>query len=90
MKIVIRLINEKTTVRIIPSLNMRFKCTTVKNKYTAHITIRLKTKSERKFLNCNFTWIYHLIKSFMAVYIAAKTPSSESIIVNTGVSNSAS
>jgi len=31
--------------------------------------------------------MFYLIKSFTAVYIAAKTPNNERIIVNTGVSS---
>ena len=54
-------------------------------KMAVPISAKTKDKSKKRYFTAIFTAIYHLIKSFTAIYIAVKTPRRDSIIVKTGV-----
>lgn len=58
------------------------------SKYATIRTVRSRSSIPNKYFFV-VTWMnYFLIKSLIAEYIPANTPSSERIIVNTGVDNS--
>jgi hypothetical protein len=62
-----RVINVKTRVSNMKSDKKRTGCIAAKTRYPADRTTRLKTINWREFLRSDFTSIYHLIKSFIAV-----------------------
>jgi len=82
---VINEIPEKTVDRIKASLRLRLRLRTDESKYKVDNNSTLNTKSIKMYLRICINKSNHLIKSLMTVYMAPKTPSSESTIVKTGV-----
>ena len=82
---VINEINEKAEDKTTTSLKEKFSLTNKTNRYAAINSNAFKNASSKRYLGIGFNKSGHLIKSLMATYIAAKTPSRESTMVKTGV-----
>jgi hypothetical protein len=80
---------EKSPARWRISLNKRSKSVIVIQKYPAPAIRTLNNSNKIVYLIRGFKSLGHFMKSFNAVYIAAKTPKRERIMVNTGVSKPA-
>jgi len=86
MKRVIKEITENITDNIIISLNIIPVVSVIIRTYPDPRISKFSIKSKKIYLRRGFNKAGYLIKSFTAVYIAAKTPRRERIIVKTGFS----
>jgi hypothetical protein len=83
-------INENPDERIATSIFERFRFKKEFRRNPAPLSDKYSKNRKRIYLDRGFKESDHLRKSFMAVYIAAKTPKRERIIVKTGFSKPAS
>ena len=86
MIIVIKAIIEKSSERNIKLFKLKDISKKFTKKYPAPSIRMFRKRRIREYLYRGFKK-NHLIKPFMAVYIAANTPRRDNIIVKTGVSN---